>query len=424
MTTVLSRQVSDATRRLLWWFIILTFTFVISGCEPPSINSNQDLPASALKPLPLATPAPLTLALWQQQQQQIEAALTKAEHLHQSIAELLHSPKDTQLEASRAAWHDAVLATESLSTIAQLAKKQAHPTWQALAHQFSRVAAWPSRLGYLDDNGIHGATGLIFDIDTPISAEEIRRQHQLTGEYDLTTGLYPIGHLLMGYGASRDAEVFTAIDALNDALRVKGFEHIQEVPSNRRRQLIELQSTLLLEDMRIIRDLWQATQSHSPLNAFSQKHADEQRNELRVAALDMVTNQLSELHEQADMPLWQAEEMSAHALTVRVLRWQSQLEGAIGWLNALGEDTSALQSLRTQLPQMLPIEEPPVLTNASEHASETSSSSDNLTVSQESVLRTSHFEALYAEAILALKPRQQGSTSSDIAEDVEHSDAQ
>lgn len=387
---------------------------LLTGCEPKNADRRVETPISVLQPLPVVAPASSTLALWELQQQQIDRAITQAEQLHQSIAELLHAPTTEQLAITRAAWKQAVEAFETLATIERLARKQPHPTWQALANQFTQIAAWPSRLGYLDDNGIHGATGLIFDLDTPISAEEIRHQHQLTGDYDLTTGLYPIGQILMGYGANRDAEVFHVVATLNDALRVKGFEHVQEVPSNRRRQLIELQSTLLLEDIRLLSSLWQARQSNSPLNAFSQLPLEAQNEHLYNAAIDVVAGQLSELHEQADLPVWQATEETAHAQTLRVTRWQAQLAGADQWLTALGEDADALQALQARL---ISIHETSIAADAASSATASSevadtqpedpselnldeieSTEDEVDVTQQSL------EASFAEAILALKP--------------------
>lgn len=408
-------RVGQVSSALIACIMMLT----LAGCEPQRADQRAEVPVSVLQHLPVVTPAGSTLSLWEQQQQQIDHALAQAERLHQSIAELLHTPTPEQLITTRTTWLQAVEAFEPLTTIAHLARKQPHPTWHALANQFSRIASWPSRLGYLDDNGIHGATGLIFDLDTPISAEEIRHQHQLTGDYDLTTGLYPIGQVLMGYGASRDAEVFAVVAALNDALRVKGFEHVQEVPSNRRRQLIELQSTLLLEDIRLLSNLWQARQSNSPLNAFSQLPLEAQNEHLYNAAIDVVAGQLSELHEQADLPVWQATQEAPHSQALREARWQAQLTGASQWLTTLGRDATALGALQDTLKSHhelnisednsnLNTDEPDTTTKESANqqegltpapAASSASSRDNTNITQLSL------EASFAEAILALKPK-------------------
>lgn len=375
------------------------------GCSPQNPEPHNALPASVLQPLPVVTPSDQTLALWQQQQTLITEALHHAEQLNQAIAQLLHTPNPEQLEAARSTWFEAVRAIEALTTIEQLASKQTHPTWQALAAQFAQIAAWPSRLGYLDDNGIHGATGLIFDLDTPITAAEIRHQHQLTGDYDLTVGLYPIGQILMGYGATRDAEVFAAVDTLTDALRVKGFDQAQEVPSNRRRQLIELQATLLLEEIRLLQELWQARQSNSAINAFSQFPKEVQRQHLRIAVLDLVSHQLRELHERADQPVWQDDEKPPHTVSLRALRWQAQLDGAQQWLAAIGADSSALSTLQSDLSAWasagteLATASSPQSTSSTAANSESSTSSDHEEQGQPPSL-----DALFAQAILALRP--------------------
>lgn len=391
--------------------VACSVTAMLAGCEPKSADRRAESPVSVLQPLPVVTPASSTLALWEQQQQQIDTALQHAEQLHQSIAELLHAPTAEQLATTRTAWQQTVEAFEPLATIDRLARKQPHPTWQALANQFSRIAAWPSRLGYLDDNGIHGATGLIFDLDTPISAEEIRHQHRLTGDYDLTTGLYPIGQILMGYGASRDAEVFNVVATLTDALRVKGFERVQEVPSNRRRQLIELQSTLLLDDIRLLSNLWQARQSNSAINAFSQLPLEVQNQHLYNAAIDVVAGQLSELHEQADLPVWQASQESTHAQELRVARWQAQLAGADLWLTTLGADNTAVEVLHARL-AAIQVANTTTDTVASTSSSEVADAQPEdpsepaieALADEELDATEQSLEASFAEAILALKP--------------------
>ncbi|HEY7772597.1 MAG TPA: imelysin family protein [Marinagarivorans sp.] len=316
--------------------------------QAPAHKSKSPL---SIPPPPLAKPNSLIVALWQSQQLHLDKAIHAADALRADIENLLATPTAVSLSTSQQQWLDAANAIEALALIGPLAKTARGSAWQSVNHAFGHIARWPAQLGYLDDNGVHGKTGLIYDLDTPINASTLRQQHGLTHSQDATLGLYPLGLLLWGANGSRTADDFELATALNDSHRVMGYSHPDELASNRRRQLIQLQAELLVADLTELRSTWARRDRNSALNALSQPALDEQRTICINAGLTLTTQQLLELK---SSPEQRAEHTPAYGLLVtlrRNQRWHSQLNALQQWLTLLelGEVVPAIDELQEAL---------------------------------------------------------------------------
>lgn len=324
--------------------------------EPPNIHSGN---APSLSSPPLVAPHNQTVTLWQSQQLHINAAIDEAASLEKSLQLLLAEPTAINLEASNQQWLLAAEAIEALALIGPIGRENQSNAWQAINQIFDFITVWPAQHGYLDKNVLHGKTGLIYDIDTPITPENLRHQHGLTHTQDASLGIYPIGLILR---ASSDD--FTESTALNESERMMGYTSTHELANNRRRQLIQLQAKLLVSDLTDLHTAWARRDRNSALNAASQPSIEQQQKHHIKAGLNLLTQQLLELKNTpyTGDNLQQAQWSLAH----RNKRWETQLQYLGQWLSLLG--ISYLAEPILQLQQSLNAQFTP-LNTAEEEAS-------------------------------------------------------
>ena len=296
--------------------------------EPTNVHSNKNL---SLSSPPLVSPHNQTVTLWQSQQVHINAAIGKATTLEKSLQRLLAEPTSTNLEASNRQWLITAEAIEGFALIGPLGREAQSTAWQAINQTFDFITVWPAQLGYLDKNVLHGKTGLIYDIDTPITPENLRHQHGLTHPQDASLGIYPIGLILRA-----TSDDFTESTALNESERMMGFTSIQELANNRRRQLIQLQAQLLVSDLKDLHTAWARRDRNSALNAASQPAIEQQQKHHIKAGLNLLTQQLLEL--KSTPYTVDTLQEAQWSLEYRNRRWNTQLQQLGQWLSLQGID--------------------------------------------------------------------------------------
>ncbi|BCD99725.1 imelysin family protein [Marinagarivorans cellulosilyticus] len=319
------------------------------GSDGPAVSSATTDTPSPSQPLPLVAPHNQTITLWQNQQLQISNAISQAQALEQQLQQLLKEPDAEHLLASQQQWLLAADAIEALALIGPLGRATHNAQWREINQAFDFISVWPAQLGYLDENEQHGKTGLIYDIDTAINAENLRHQHGLTHVQDASLGIYPLGLILWGAGDNRVGSDFTQSQSLNESELRMGYSSTHELANNRRRQLIQLQAQLLVEDLTQLHAAWARRDRNSAINAISQASIEEQHSQHVKAALDLLTQQLLELKSAPyndgthNEPSWNLER--------RNKRWQTQLQQLAHWLALL--DINYLAEPILQLQQVL-----------------------------------------------------------------------
>lgn len=232
---------------------IVGLALLCVGCS----DTDQSAPPSSTetidntKPIEAANPALNELA-----QKQVGQALQAGLALQQSIVELLKMPDVNTLTQAQQAWRGAAAELESLHVFSLLGAPS-NSTHPFLFRQQYNLAAWPIQPGYLDTYGDHPYSGLVFDIGLPLTAELLREQHGLTSEGDASLGIYAIEFILFGENDNRGPLLFQPITSLNEQHKIAGYEQVHELPRNRRRQLLQLQADLLVEDIQQLQQYWQ-----------------------------------------------------------------------------------------------------------------------------------------------------------------------
>ena len=264
-----------------------------------SILDTDTLPKSAstytLK-VDVSSASALSDSLWLKSQERLDTIYAKAYELQEAISLLLTNPDVDSLIFAQQKWQAAMLAYEELSPLLYLEHQKTGPnkdidqkitagqshnsltaSYLKLDHAIAdeshienildlddarkKIAAWPIQPGYLDSFGPHIHSGIVNDITLLIEPHTLRSQHLVTDREEVTLGLYAIEYLLFGdkdytNKINTSFKRFVSVTTLPESLAQAGL-NIGELPNNRRRALIELQSRLLVNDINMLISFYQ-----------------------------------------------------------------------------------------------------------------------------------------------------------------------
>jgi len=218
------------------------------------------------------------------------AAYLSALTLQRAIDAMLENPNSATLARARRAWlaaRPAYLQSEAFRYYEGPIDQAASATQQAGPEP--RLNAWPLNEAVID--AVRGApsSGLIHQLDIPISRASILRLDQAQDEADVTTGYHAIEFLLWGQDFNRDGPgTRPASDFALDGA----------VNSRRRTYLFEL-SRLLVDDLKTLNDAWRISDSQSYAARFS-----------TLAPVEAIGRML------AGLAMLTAEELTSERLTV------------------------------------------------------------------------------------------------------------
>ncbi len=271
---------------------------ILSGCDKDSsgattAGSLQHISQSA--PLPQAAPGqeslhPLGMQL-------LESSMVATRELQLTIERLLQAPDRDRMVATREKWEMAVNAYENFYIFTRLgliSPKQ----YQPLLDRHYQLGAWPIQPGYLDSFGDYAAAGIVYDVGLPLTAESLRNQHGLMDSNDVALGFYALEFVLFGLNNSRQPETLSPAAALTREQRQDGYENVGELPENRRRQLLALQSQLLAEDLLGLHAAWQPVSANTPGHHFAGLSPEQRVTHVLRAALAMLTEHIIAITEQ------------------------------------------------------------------------------------------------------------------------------
>ncbi len=261
-----------APSRLPWVQLkrgLAVITLSLSACSktpapapaapPPSQSSSNSSAADAVGPTHYA---------W------LSAELEQAEQRVQNLVannhRLLESPSAERLGDAQQAWQEARDALET-QALAMRLHQTGDPAFLSLQQWHSDILTWPIAPGALDRFETYEFSGLVFDIQLPLTPEALRAAHRQMGESEAVLGLYPIGYLLYGDGRLSPVQALQAVDALSQAHREAGIAGLEEVPNNRRRRLLALQVAALHQDLLAFKRNWLRPEVESAVTSLSPK---------------------------------------------------------------------------------------------------------------------------------------------------------
>lgn len=248
------------TKYKVYLIMTLFFAILLIACKP-SPSSQEDQTVSNPTEIHTETnlngdQALVTLfadQLWQQGLKTLETVQSESALLQNKVNTLLDQPNDTTLSSAHAQWETTFLLYQQLLPF--LFIEHASLT-SSLKEWRLTLAAWPLQPGYLDSYGIYIHSGIVNDITLPITAESLRKQDGLTDPEEVTLGLYAIEYLLWGDKESSSPKRFFAQNKVPLVFEQAGLK-VNELPNNRRRQLLALQTKLFNDDLSLLKEYWQ-----------------------------------------------------------------------------------------------------------------------------------------------------------------------
>ncbi len=267
--------VSGVLRRVKW-LAVLSVILLCVACKPSP--EEQATPLEATPPPPLKHTITITeteanslaTRLWEKGLKEFRVMLNNAEQLQVEVNSFLDQPNNKSLLAVQKQWQltfthyqkaQPFLFIDDITTSVNSGVIKNLPELR-----FS-LAAWPIQPGYLDSYGPYIQSGIVNDISLTINANTLRKQNGQTDSEEVTLGLYAMEYLLWGDKEKASADRFQRQKKVPLALEKAGLQK-HELPNNRRRQLLKLQSQLFISDIKTLIQQWK---TNGPLSlAFQQ----------------------------------------------------------------------------------------------------------------------------------------------------------
>ena len=220
-------------------------------------------------------------------------AQSELQALQLAVETLIASPDTDSLEAARAAWLDALNAYE-VTLLHRYYAELILPEqdYLNLVQLDYRLNQWPILPGYIDAVANYPDSGIVFDPSVTIDAATLTEIH---GQFDIAEaalGFHVLEFLLWGDGQSlngpRGVGDFVAAAGLSDEQVESGLS-IEQLPNNRRRDLLLEVTTLLNSDYEAVYLLWT---KHVP--DFQRRAANQTASALLDHLLQAVNAMLTE----------------------------------------------------------------------------------------------------------------------------------
>lgn len=258
----LSTHSSTVTIVLIGLIVVVLLS--LSACKPKTTSENNkttvettattaDSSSASGINTDQASAERLANQLWQQGLDRIRILAKKSSALQDSIQKLLAEPSTQNLNTAQTEWKGVFLLYQELLPFLFIEHSSLS---NSLTQWRFALAAWPLQPGYLDSYDVYIQSGIVNDITLPLSRESLRKQHGLTDIEEATLGLYAIEYLLWGDKETTSPKRLSQQSKVPLAFEQAGLK-VNELPNNRRRQLLELQSQILVEDIASLAKQWQ-----------------------------------------------------------------------------------------------------------------------------------------------------------------------
>lgn len=344
------------------WLLSLPVWFALAltiGCDqkltdkPQKSQSNLVVPAPAIDERKASA---ITKTLWLAGETHLNSASKNAHLLQEAIKELLNNPKDQAMTKAKEQWRRTMQPIERFFVFLQLAKVYPERL-EVLKNFHSSISSWPIQPGYLDKYGSHQWSGIVFDIQVPITDMSLRQLHGMTDREEGMVGLYPLQFVLAGEPPQRNTDALAPIKHLSQEHKQRGYQKTLELPSNRRRTLLRLQASLLKKDIKALSEQWTDSSSESIKHHLISQPPEEQMRAFIEAAAH------SSLHHlRAWSQLTQAKDLSDPRARAELVQYLERLTQHVKGLDEListlhhdipmEQELSSLQTLQQHVDLM------------------------------------------------------------------------
>ena len=271
--------------------LALITTMFILACEPRPADKQREEATPTLVPEGFSECQEAVFSTLQSVLAQMGEA---AQALLQTGQNFLQDPTAQSHKLTQQRWHTLHQYLNQYSYFIELS----HTLEPVLAdlYQVNHAIAFKQiQPGYLDAYGPYPYSGLVFELNTPITADAVRQVQQDSASEEGASGLFAIEFMLFGEADSRSHTDFVAQTTLDENHRLAGFDSVAELPNNRRRQLLDVLLTMLTDDIAKAKALWQSSEKGLQLK-WTQLKETEQFSLLQSATAAALQSVQRELH--------------------------------------------------------------------------------------------------------------------------------
>lgn len=228
---------------LAFTLLALLFSCSKQTPEPPTPKQNSGTAPNAQLDLETAN-----RTFFQYLIKSSQNALKIGSTFEQKVNQFLTLPNQKTLESLRSHWLALEASLQDLHPLVIIGQNDAK-SFDELGQHLYRIQAHPIQPGYLDRFGAYEYSGLVYDIGFQLTPESLIQQHGLTDHQEAVLGIYALEFMLFGTESNRSANDYIERNALSPKDIEQGLQSANEIPENRRRQLLSLQVTQLTKDL-------------------------------------------------------------------------------------------------------------------------------------------------------------------------------
>lgn len=278
---------------ILFLPLVLLALIFLNGCKKQSADILDDEATDATPPVVIYTGQLDALASetwWSSGAEILARCLKSARNLQHLTSDFLDEPNNDKLIAAQQSWQQTREAYRAFYAHHNVALSEPQ-AFHLLAEIDFRIAAWPIQPGSLDSFGSYLYAGLVHDVGNPLTMENLLNLHGQIDSENGTLGIFAIEYMLFGENGTRSPEDYAQQIRVNAEFKERGFNSPSELPNNRRRMLLTLQTGKLVEDLELLVNSWNAPGAASQLTAWT-KLSNTQQYQVLSATLEQGLAQL------------------------------------------------------------------------------------------------------------------------------------
>lgn len=185
---------------------------------------------------------------WSKTQIHLENGNTQCRQHAEQTKLFLDTPTTEKLSALQVSWQNLEQQLAKLHSLSLFANTSPE-IFSNIHTLIYKTLAEPIQPGYLDRFGTYLYSGIVFDIGFSLSKESLNQQNGFTDDEEVLLGLYAIEFMLFGENNTRSSQDYIQASELSQKHIEQKLASITEIPNNRRRKLLNLQTEILCEDL-------------------------------------------------------------------------------------------------------------------------------------------------------------------------------
>ncbi len=263
--------------------VFFATVFVTLSCEKKSTGIKSEEHTTDFSPEEtLNIDDKLAEKWWARGGEILNQSLQTSRELQHHISEFIDNPNEEGLKRCQLSWSNTAKTYRAFYAWHLLARNEPK-LFYLLSELDYRIAAYPIQPGALDSFGSYLYSGLVHELGNPLNMENLLALHGQIDSENATLGMYAIEFMLFGEDGNRHFEDYLSQDKVTKDYHDRGFSKTSELPNNRRRLLLTLQSGKLVEDLSVLASSWAAPNTSSQITLWESLSSSQKYRALKGA---------------------------------------------------------------------------------------------------------------------------------------------